>query len=663
MIPELGHFALVMAFALSVALFVIPLIGSFYSNTGAMQSADSLAIGVFVFIASSFGCLSYAFLTDDFSVRLVSSHSNSLLPAMYKLSAVWGNHEGSLLLWVLILSVWMLSVAISCRGLPLIFSARVLSILGGISAGFLSFSLFTSNPYERLLPSFPADGADLNPLLQDIGLIIHPPILYIGYVGFSVPFAFAISALMQGRLDAAWARWSRPWTNIAWGFLTLGIMLGSWWAYYELGWGGWWFWDPVENASFMPWLAGTALVHSLAVTEKRGLFKSWTVLLAIFTFSLSLLGTFLVRSGVLTSVHAFASDPSRGLFILIFLFLVIGGSLSLYAIRAPTVASRVGFNITSRESFLLFNNVIFLVASLTILFGTLFPLFMDVLGKGKYSVGPPYFNIVFLPLMALLVPFMGVGPIAKWKEDRIQSWREQLVGPALVITICSIVLPLIGDNPFNLWIALSILFAGWILIGILRAFADRVHGTRGMGMLVSRLTPSFIGMSLAHFGFAITLLGVVVTHQHSQEVDLKMLPGDNKILSGYNFSFVEVRSVRGPNFLAEEARFDITREGEFVASLLPQKRRYLSSDSIMTEAGIDPGFWRDIYVAMGEPIGEQGAWAIRLHYKPMIRWIWLGAILIGMGAIITAFDKRYRRRYENSVMKGSNEDRKLAATL
>ncbi len=662
MIPELGHFALIMAFVLSIALFLVPLAGSFVPNSGAMHLADSLAVGVFVFIAISFGCLSYAFLTDDFSVRLVSSHSNSLLPPMYKLSAVWGNHEGSLLLWLLILSGWMVCVAISCRSLPLIFSARVLSILGGISIGFLSFSLFTSNPFERLLPGIPTDGADLNPLLQDIGLIIHPPILYMGYVGFSVPFAFALSALMQGRLDAAWARWSRPWTNIAWGFLTLGIMLGSWWAYYELGWGGWWFWDPVENASFMPWLAGTALVHSLAVTEKRGLFKSWTVLLAIFTFSLSLLGTFLVRSGVLTSVHAFASDPSRGLFILIFLFLVVGGSLSLYAFRAPAVASRIGFNLVSRESLLLFNNVIFLVASLTILFGTLFPLFMDVLGKGKYSVGPPYFNIVFLPLMALLIPFMGLGPIARWKDDQIHSWQKQLSTPAFAVIICSLIFPWMGEDSFNVWIALSVLLAGWILIGLLRTLFDRVHGIKNFTALVGRLTPSYMGMVLAHCGFAITLLGVVVTHQNSQEYDLKMLPGDSKTLSGYTFLFAGVRSVEGPNFLAEEAIFEVSTEGELVSTLLPQKRRYFSSDSIMTEAGIDPGFWRDLYVAMGEPIGSEGAWAIRLHYKPMVRWIWLGAILIGIGGIFTAFDKRYRHRYENLVMSESNEDSKSAVT-
>ena len=447
MIPELGHVSLILALCLAVMLSVIPMWGAQRGHTPSMALAPSLAMGVLVFSAISFACLAIAFLQDDFSVKVVASNSNSLLPPVYKFSAVWGNHEGSLLLWVLILSGWMAAVAIFSAQLPTVVLARVLAVMGLIAVGFLSFSLFTSNPFERLLPGIPADGNDLNPLLQDPGLIIHPPLLYMGYVGFSVAFAFAIAALLGGRLDAAWARWSRPWTNVAWAFLSLGIMLGSWWAYYELGWGGWWFWDPVENASFLPWLAGTALIHSLAVTEKRGLFKSWTVLLAIFAFSLSLLGTFLVRSGVLTSVHAFATDPARGLFILIFLALVVGGSLTLYALRAPAVASRISFAWLSRETLLLVNNVVFVVATLSVLFGTLFPLIMDALGQGKYSVGPPYFNAIFVPLMAVLIPFMGIGPLSRWKKDSAARWRAELLVPAVAAVTLGAVLPLFAGGP------------------------------------------------------------------------------------------------------------------------------------------------------------------------------------------------------------------------
>ena len=515
--------------------------------------------------------------------------------------------------------------------------------MGAVAVGFLSFSLLTSNPFERLLPGVPADGSDLNPLLQDPGLIIHPPLLYMGYVGFSVAFAFAIAALLGGRLDASWARWSRPWTNVAWAFLPLGIMLGSWWAYYELGWGGWWFWDPVENASFMPWLAGTALLHSLAATEKRGLFKSWTLLLAIFAFSLSLLGTFMVRSGVLTSVHAFATDPARGLFILLFLALVVGGSLTLYALRAPSVSSRVSFAWVSRESLLLFNNVVFLVATLTVLFGTLFPLLMDALGQGKYSVGPPYFNAVFVPLMALLAPLMGLGPVSRWKSDSTARWGRELAIPAAVALACGLTLPLL-QAPYNVWVALAVALAAWLLLGLLRDLWYRVRGAAGPWRGLRRLTPSYWGMQLAHLGFAACVVGVVATSQYSIEHDLKMSPGDTETLAGYAFRFVELAPVRGPNFTADEARFEVTRKGRAVAELAPQKRRYLATGSVMTEAAIDAGLFRDLYVAMGEPIGEGGAWAMRLHYKPMVRWMWLGAIFMGLGGLVTALDRRYRRQ-------------------
>jgi len=642
-IPELGHFAQIIGLALALALTTVPAWGAWRRNVSAMSLAPGLAVGMLVFVGISFTCLSIAFLQDDFSVAVVAANSNSLLPPLYKFSAVWGNHEGSLLLWALILSLWTAAVALFSSQLPLLVLARVLSVMGGVSVGFLLFSLLTSNPFERLLPSMPADGNDLNPLLQDPGLIIHPPLLYMGYVGFSVAFAFAIAALLGGRLDASWARWSRPWTNVAWAFLSLGIMLGSWWAYYELGWGGWWFWDPVENASFMPWLAGTALLHSLAATEKRGLFKSWTVLLAIFAFSLSLLGTFMVRSGVLTSVHAFATDPARGLFILVFLAIVVGGSLTLYALRAPAVSSRVSFSWVSRESLVLLNNVVFLVATLTVLFGTLFPLLMDALGQGKYSVGPPYFNAVFVPLMALLAPFMGIAPLSRWKRDNVGRWRQQLLVPAIAAVVCAVTLPLVHAD-YNLWVALAVLLAGWVVFGMAKDAWNRISSAGNIGRGLRRLTPSYWGMFLGHLGFAACVVGVVATSQYSIEHDLKMRPGDVESLAGYEFRFLEVAPVRGPNFVADEARFEVTRDGVAVAQLAPQKRRYLAGGSVMTEAAIDPGLWRDLYVAMGEPIGKEGAWAVRLHYKPMVRWMWLGAIFMGMGGFVTVLDRRYRRQ-------------------
>jgi len=642
MIPEFGHFALILAFCLAIVLAVVPAWGAWSNNSRAMALAPGLALGLLVFVAISFACLATAFLQDDFSVKIVAGNSNSLLPPIYKFSAVWGNHEGSLLLWALILSFWTSAVAVFSSQLPLLVLSRVLSVMGAVAVGFLSFLLLTSNPFARLLPGTPADGNDLNPLLQDPGLIIHPPLLYMGYVGFSVAFAFAIAALLGGRLDASWARWSRPWTNIAWAFLSLGIMLGSWWAYYELGWGGWWFWDPVENASFMPWLAGTALLHSLAATEKRGLFKSWTVLLAIFAFSLSLLGTFMVRSGVLTSVHAFATDPARGLFILVFLALVVGGSLTLYALRAPSVTSRVSFEWISRESLILCNNVVFLVATITVLFGTLFPLIMDGLGAGKFSVGPPYFNAVFVPLMALLAPVMGFGPVSRWKRDSVRRWQAELALPAVVAVLCGLTLPLLNAE-YNLWVALAVTLSAWLLLGLLRDLWHRVKGAPSVGAGLRRITPSYWGMFLAHLGFAACITGIVATSQYNIEHDLKMSPGDTETLAGYDFRFVELASVRGPNFVADEARFDVSRNGELVAHLTPQKRRYLATGQVMTEAAIDGGLFRDLYVAMGEPIGQDGAWAVRLHYKPMVRWMWLGAILMALGGFTTVLDKRYRR--------------------
>ncbi len=643
MIPEFGHFALILSLGLALLLSIVPLLGSFRGDQRAMAMAPSLAIGQFVFVGIAFGCLVWSFIADDFSVALVANNSNSLMPAALKFAATWGNHEGSMVLWILFLSGWTAAVAVFSTALPLVLLSRVLSVLGFVAVGFLLFSLLTSNPFERILPGVPQDGADLNPLLQDPGMIIHPPLLYMGYVGFSVAFAFAIAALMGGRLDASWARWSRPWTNAAWAFLSIGIMLGSWWAYYELGWGGWWFWDPVENASFMPWLAGTALIHSLAVTEKRGLFRSWTVLLAIFAFSLSLLGTFLVRSGVLTSVHAFAADPARGVFILAFLGIVVGGSLTLYALRAPAVQSRIGFEWVSRESLLLLNNVVFLVATLTVLFGTLFPLITDALELGKYSVGPPYFNAVFLPLMALLIPFMGVGPTSRWKRDATRRWVQELAAPAIAAMVIGLAFPFVYGGEFNLWVMLAVILAGWLALAMLRDFAIRVRNASSIGAGLRRLPASYWGMQAAHLGFAITVVGVVLVSQYAVERDLKMSPGDVEEVAGYSFAFNSLEPVQGPNYVADGANFTVLRDGKPVAVLQPQKRRYLASGQIMTEAAIDAGVFRDVFIAMGEPLENGRAWAIRLHYKPFVRWIWAGAIAMALGGFLTLADRRYRR--------------------
>lgn len=643
MIPEIGFLSLILALCTSVVLAVLPIWGSFRKNSQAMASAAPLSLGFFLFSTIAMACLAEAFLTDDFSVAIVAAGSNSLLPSVYKFAAIWGGHEGSMLLWIWILALWTVAVAWFSSELPLDVLARVLSVMGMIAVGFLLFSILTSNPFDRLLPVPPLDGKDLNPLLQDPGLIIHPPMLYVGYVGFSVVFSFAIAALIGGRLDVTWARWSRPWTNIAWGFLTAGIMLGSWWAYYELGWGGWWFWDPVENASFMPWLAGTALIHSLAVTEKRGLFKSWTVLLAIFTFSLSLLGTFLVRSGVLTSVHAFATDPSRGVFILIFLALVIGGSLTLYAFRAPTVNSSVRFSWISRELLLLVNNVIFVSATLTVLFGTLFPLVMDSLDQGKYSVGAPYFNAVFIPLMALLIPFMGIGPTARWKKDKAQRWKSELLVPALSALALGLIFPVLYGEQYYPAVAVAVIFASWLLFALIVDLRNKISNATSIYGGMRKLSPSYYGMFIAHMGFAVTLIGICLTSHYSVERDLKMSPGESYELSGLQFDFVNMREISGPNYRAQEAEFRVQESGS-IYTLRPQKRHYQAQmGSVMTEAAISSGVFRHVYVALGEPL-KHGAWAVRLYYKPFVSWIWMGAVLMAFGGLLTAADKRYRRR-------------------
>jgi cytochrome c-type biogenesis protein CcmF len=646
MIPELGHLAMILALCLAVVQATLPLIGAWRGDRQWMRLAQPAAWGQFAFLGFSFACLTYAFMVDDFSVAYVAHNSNSALPWYYKFSAVWGAHEGSLLLWAFILAGWTFAVAIFSRQLPEDMLARVLGVMGLISIGFLLFLIVTSNPFERLLPQVPMDGRDLNPLLQDFGLIVHPPMLYMGYVGFSVAFAFAIAALLGGRLDAAWARWSRPWTLVAWAFLGLGIALGSWWAYYELGWGGWWFWDPVENASFMPWLVGTALIHSLAVTEKRGVFKSWTVLLAIAAFSLSLLGTFLVRSGVLTSVHAFATDPERGVFILVFLLMVVGGSLTLFALRAPVVKSQVGFGLWSRETLLLVNNLLLVVATAMILLGTLYPLLLDALSGAKLSVGPPYFNAMFVPLMAALMLTLGVGIMVRWKDTPVK-WLLGMLTPVL---ITSVVLGGLGSllfGDFN-WAVLAVsLLAAWVVIASVRDLLDK---TRHKGLLkgARSLAPSYWGMHLAHLGLAVCAIGVVLTSHQSSERDLRLAPGESLSLGGYEFVFEGAVHHEGPNFTSDKATIRVFDGEKQIATLHPEKRLYTVQQMPMTEAGIDAGFTRDLYVALGEPLGD-GAWAVRVHIKPFVRWIWLGALMMGLGGALAASDRRYRVKVKTRV--------------
>ena len=632
MIPELGQVALLLALAAALVQGSLPILGAAQRQPGLIALARPAAQGQFVFVAIAFGCLAWSFYSNDFSVLNVASNSNSRLPAAYRIAAAWGSHEGSLLLWVLMLTVWMTAVSVFSRSLPEDMVARILGVMGLISVGFLSFMLFTSNPFDRLLPAA-MDGRDLNPLLQDPGMVFHPPMLYMGYVGFSVAFSFAIAALLDGRLDASWARWSRPWTTAAWIFLTLGIALGSFWAYYELGWGGWWFWDPVENASFMPWLVGTALIHSLAVTEKRGAFKSWTVLLAIMAFSLSLLGTFLVRSGVLTSVHAFATDPKRGIFILVFLALVIGGSLALYAWRADKVPPGARFELLSRESMLLANSVLLLVACAAVLLGTLYPLFLDALGLGKISVGPPYFESVFAPLMAPAILLAGVGPLIAWRKGDGAQAARRLRWAAIVALVGALFLPL----AFGRWAALTsfgLLLGLWIIGGALTALVIRIK-------LNTKLTSAFLGMLLAHAGIGVFVLSVTLVKSYESERDVRLAPGESVALGGYDFRFEGVKDVEGPNYAAARGAVTVTRNGAAVARLAPEKRVYHVQRNPMTEASIDYGLARHIYVALGDDVGN-GAWTVRVHIKPFIGWIWGGCVLMALGGLLAAGDKRYR---------------------
>ncbi len=643
MAPELGNFAVILTLCIALVQSTLPLIGAARGNVAWMAVARPAAQGQFLFIAFAFGCLTYAFVTNDFSVTYVAQHSNSRLPLEYRVAGVWGGHEGSLLLWTLMLGVWMFAVSVFSRTLPEEMVARVLGIMGLVSVGFLVFMLFASNPFDRLLPAA-ADGRDLNPLLQDPGMVFHPPMLYMGYVGFSVAFAFAMAALIDGRLDAAWARWSRPWTTVAWMFLTLGIALGSFWAYYELGWGGWWFWDPVENASFMPWLVGTALIHSLAVTEKRGAFRIWTVFLAILAFSLSLLGTFLVRSGVLTSVHAFATDPKRGIFILVFLAVVVGSSLTLFAWRASRVGLGGRFALVSRESMLLTNNALLLVATGAVLLGTLYPLVLDALGLGKISVGPPYFETVFVPLLAPALFLMGVGPLARWKQASVPELALRLRWALAVSFVTAIVVPL-AMGGWSTMVGFGILLAAWIVATSVVSLRARLAllPNAGLGARLARLPSSYYGMLFAHLGIAVFVVGVTLVNGYQVETDVRMEVGDSSHLSGYGFKLTAINDVKGPNYNATRGTVEVTRDGKPVKTLHPEKRLYTVQNMPMTEAAIDYGFTRHLYVALGEAVGPK-VWIVRLYYKPYISWIWGGCLLMGFGGLLAAIDRRYRIR-------------------
>ena len=645
MIPEIGQFALVLALFVALVQAIVPLVGAARHDNGLMSVAVPAARVQLLLVGLAFACLAYSFATSDFSVENVAQHSNSRLPLHYRIAATWGSHEGSLLLWTLMLAGWGCAVTLFSRNLPLILRSRVLAVMGVVAVGFLLFLLLTSDPFTRVFPAA-AEGADLNPLLQDPGMVIHPPMLYMGYVGFSVAFAFAIAALLGGRLDATWARWSRPWTTVAWCFLTLGIALGSVWAYYELGWGGWWFWDPVENASFMPWLTGTALIHSLAVTEKRGTFRSWTVLLAIVAFSLSLLGTFLVRSGVLVSVHAFATDPARGIFILVFLALVVGGSLALYAARAGAVGGGAGFAPVSRESLLLANNVLLGVAMATVLIGTLFPLVVSALDAGKLSVGPPYFNFLFPIFMAPLVYLMGIGPIAAWRNASLPDLWVRLRWALGVAIVVAALLPFMLGTWMPLT-AVGLFLSVWVVGATVVAVRQRFSGMPQRGLIdrIAANSPAWYGMLVAHLGIAVFIVGVTLVRGYEIERDVRLAPGESIDVGGYTFTFRGMASAAGPNYDALVGTFDVKRGERVLDQLHPEKRSYRASGQVMTEAAIEPGLLGDRYLSLGEPVtdaGPQGAWGVRIYVKPFVDWIWFGALIMALGGLLAVSDRRYR---------------------
>jgi cytochrome c-type biogenesis protein CcmF len=638
MIPELGHYALILALCIALIQGTLPLIGAHQGRREWIMLARPTAQATFFLLALAFGILAWSFYDNDFSVLYVAEHSNSQMPVIYRFGAVWGGHEGSMLLWIFLLGTWTFLVAQLSKALDEFMVARVIGVLGLVTTGLLLFVLATSNPFERLFPAA-AEGRSLNPLLQDPGLVFHPPMLYMGYVGFSVAFAFAIASLLSGRLDAAWVRWSRPWTTAAWIFLTIGIALGSLWAYYELGWGGWWFWDPVENASFIPWLVGTALLHSLAVTEKRGAFKSWTVLLAIVAFSLSLLGTFLVRSGVLTSVHTFATDPRRGIFILIFLSLVVGSSLALYAWRVPKKYLGGKFSLSSRETFILLGNVFLVVSAASILLGTLYPLLIDALNLGKISVGPPYFNAVFVPLMIPLLVLMGVAPLTNWKSTQLIPVIKRLWFAGVLAVCAAIGLPLIMGS-FTWLTSIGFLLAFWVIgSGVLQMIRQVRFG---------KLTGSFIGQQIAHSGIAIFVIGITMVGGFQEEKDVRMLPGETVTVGGYQIQMQGINEVPGPNYQAIRGTFTLMHDGKLQATLYPEKRKYFSSSMPMTEAAINAGITRDVYVSLGEEL-EDKAWAVRVYYKPFVDWIWGGCLIMALGGVFVMADKRYRMKPKKSV--------------
>ena len=641
MIAELGNYALALSLAIAVLLAIFPLWGAEKGNVQFMALARPMTYGLFLILSVSFGALFYVFAINDFSVQYVVNNSNTTLPIYYRLSAVWGSHEGSLLLWIWLLSLWSAAVALFSKRLPQEAVARVLGIMGIISIGFLLFVLFTSNPFTRTFPDFPVDGKELNPLLQDIGLIFHPPLLYMGYVGFSVAFAFSIASLMTGKLDTAWARWSRPWTMAAWVFLTLGIVLGSWWAYYELGWGGWWFWDPVENASFMPWLSGTALLHSLAVTEKRGSFKAWTVLLAILAFSLCLLGTFLVRSGILVSVHAFASDPTRGLYVLAYLIVVIGGSLTLYAYKGSQIRSRDNAERYSRESLLLLNNILLMTALCVVLLGTLLPLVHKQLGLGSISIGAPFFDQMFLIIMTPFALLLGIGPLVKWRRDQFSAIRTPVIASVIIMLIAGFALPYLLQDKLTVSAVLGTMMTVIIVLLSLYEMHQRATYRDTFWRGITKLSRSHWGMILAHLGVAMTVWGIAFSQNYSIERDVRMNVGDTVQIAGYDFTFKGISDANGPNYVGGKAQIDISRDGKHETTLYAEKRLYTVSKMPMTEAAIDWGFSRDLYAALGEKL-DNNAWALRLYYKPFIRWIWLGGLFMALGGVLCMFDRRYR---------------------